>query len=215
MASSGCDYGETTRTGFRELEKRYQLKREQIFRKRNGRQYGAGHRTCPTDFSDVLDLSLLELPDGESRASIDFSSSCPPTGLEDNRNNIPPSMKTAALLAAQHHVFSHTLPQFPGPVFSFRKLPGLYVFLRAVPPGLQGELLDCCLNWFPEPPSHSNHSARHGHLPGLWEAALRDLHLRQSERRVETTGTCGADKPRGLSNSVAWEPGVCYGCGCR
>jgi alkylated DNA repair protein alkB family protein 1 len=43
----------------------------------------------------------------------------------------------------------------------------------------QQQLTEAALREYPQPPARSNHSRRHGPLPGLWEAAQADLRLRQ------------------------------------
>eukprot|EP00951_Prasinocladus_malaysianus_P020175 scaffold164758_cov46-Prasinocladus_malaysianus.AAC.2 len=107
-------------TAFRSAEKRYQLKREQMYRNRNGKRYGAGLRTQPTDFSGVLDLRLLSDCKGPvERRERSYSD-----------NDIPPSTQTSIQYADQFGIQKQRT-NCGKSIFSFQKYPGLYVLTQA------------------------------------------------------------------------------------
>jgi alkylated DNA repair protein alkB family protein 1 len=66
-----------------------------------------------------------------------------------------------------------------GQLFSFPRHPGFFLLRGAVAPPQQRALTYACLTSLLEPPARTNHTAAHGALPGLWDAAQRGLVLAQ------------------------------------
>ena len=120
----------TTTTAFRAAEKHYQLKREQVWKKKGGRLRGVGLAALPTDFSGVLDLELADVPSSSSCGS--HQSSQRPSGPRGWGDALHPedTLPTAASVSCvaescgleyHHHESSGCAP---GGIFSFGRFPG-------------------------------------------------------------------------------------------
>eukprot|EP00873_Tetraselmis_striata_P014665 jgi/Tetstr1/434929/TSEL_023926.t1 len=166
-------------TAFRAAEKRFQLRREQLYRRRNGRRYGAGLVAAETSLAGVLDPALLGSDGG-------LAPKHPPAPPTANLTELPTPASVAGVAeqygAAVHCMGADGQPGGDGAarVVSFAAFPGLYVMPARLTAAQQRALERQCLEDFPNPPSRSNHSAHLGPLPALWRAARRGLHLQQS-----------------------------------
>ena len=104
--------------------------------------------------------------------------------------------------------------------------PGFYAMPGALSGEQQQRLAQAALQEYPEPPSRSNHSAAHGPLPRLWEAAQLDLRLAHAgddsprccsepqgcARQPSGDHTCSS----GSSPRQREDPGgCCHSCGGR
>jgi hypothetical protein len=194
-------------TAFRAAEKHYQLKREQVWRRKGGRLKGVGLSNLPTNFSGVLDLELA-LP-STSRSVGELRGWGDALHVDD----VLPTTDSVARVAKTCGLEAHQSVQGLDcslTVFSFRLFPGLFVVPRALSEVQQENLLRECLAVIPEPPSRSNHSLHLGALPGLWAAARAGLSLRK--REPEGTEQ-KLQQPQEENSGGRRESGWCCSCG--
>eukprot|EP00873_Tetraselmis_striata_P008034 jgi/Tetstr1/428298/TSEL_018334.t1 len=150
-------------TAFRAAEKRFQLRREQLYRGANGRRYGAGLVAAETSLAGVLDRRCWGVDGG-------LAPKHPPAPPTANLTE-PATPASVAGVAEQYGAAVHCMgadgqPRGDGAarVVSFAAFPGLYVMPARLTAAQQRALERQCLEDFPNPPSRSNHSAHLGPL---------------------------------------------------
>uniref|UniRef100_A0A7R9VE33 Fe2OG dioxygenase domain-containing protein n=1 Tax=Chlamydomonas euryale TaxID=1486919 RepID=A0A7R9VE33_9CHLO len=191
---------------FREVEKRYQLHKDQVMKRRKGRVRGGKFVVRPTDTSDMIDVhdpaSLQRhLSDGTlTEQALPWTLSLPvevqPMGKDrilagridaDASDNMQRAT-TRALVngnngrvpgaeACGNHAVCGDANQQPLKAYLLAGRPGFILIPGALPHGMQLSLMRTALEQMCEPPANTNHTARYGPLPGLWQAAQHNLHL--------------------------------------
>jgi alkylated DNA repair protein alkB family protein 1 len=198
--------GLSVATAFRRVEKRYQLKRDQVFRRRNGRRYCSGMVARPADLSDVLDLRLL--PGLDTCAAPAFTPQQKDSLISMTSADGFPTVSSVSAIADKvgADIVQCADDSSSGPtVVSFAAFPGLHILPGFLTPEEQRELAVMCLEEFPEPPSHSNHTVHLGPLQGLWGAARSGLRLhppRKGEKKEVTARSTGEERREGGVSAV-------------